>query len=207
MRNVKEIILLDSNFEPSAVTAKDLFEGNTDIQLETLWCDSETLLTKCWASLSNSRTLIELQDFRGFRNPHQLPPERIVDQPGVEVPRDVCSLCHETTDLVAYYPPVHTRPTERAAINPQEDLDVAGAFRPALRAPAELLHKRRRGGAVRREHHRSQAKDKPSRGAVATHSVPKPYRTGAELPEDQGSHTGEFGHRSWEGHQYTYIEI
>ena len=98
---------------------------------------------------------------------------------------------------MAYYPLVHTRPMGRAAINPQEDLDVAGAFRPASRAPAELLHKRRtRGSAARRERHHPQAEAEPSRGAMATHSVPKSHRAGAELPGNQGSHTGEFGHRS-----------
>ena len=77
MRAVKEIILLDPNVDQSAATARDLLEGNTDMQLETLWCDLEALLAKCWASLCSGRTLIKLQDFRGFCDPHQPPPERI----------------------------------------------------------------------------------------------------------------------------------
>ncbi len=75
MQNVKELILLDPDVHLSAATTHDLFEG-ANMQLETLWCDSEALLARCWSSFC--KRVAGLQDFRGFCDPHQPPPSRIV---------------------------------------------------------------------------------------------------------------------------------
>ena len=74
MRNVNELVFLDSNVDPeSAAAVKDIFEG-TDMPLETLWCNSDALLEKSWTSICTGSIAATLQDFRGFCDPHKALP-------------------------------------------------------------------------------------------------------------------------------------